>query len=105
MKVPSMQPIVQPEHAPYQGVEAGVRINDHDLALSYVLDKFPSLLPSFDGLPADAKKGVMLTQSEMQFNHGWFVQSEAPPGMMLSKFKKVLQAGSNRADIDLYFLH
>jgi len=105
MKVPTMQPIVQPEHAPYHGVEAGVRINDHDLALSYVMDQFPHLLPSFDGLPPDAKRGVLLTQREMQFNHGWFVQAEAPPGGMLSQFKRVLTAGANQPDIDLYFLH
>lgn len=105
MKLPMLQPIVQPEHAPYNGYEAGVRIHDHDLALSYVLECFPNLLPSYAGLPGNEKRGVLFTQGKMQFNHGWFVQAEAPPGGMLSKFKAVLEAGAEQADIDLYFLH
>lgn len=105
MKVPTLQPIVQPEHAPYNGFEAGVRIHDHDVALGYILECFPALLPSFDGLPPDMKQAVLFTQTKLQFNHGWFVQAEAPPGGMLTKFKEVLESGANQKDIDLYFVH
>lgn len=105
MKLPYLQPVVLPEHAPYHGFEAGVRIHDHDLALSYVLEHFPELLPSYAGLDLQQRTGVLFTQAKMQFNHGWFVQAEAPPGAMLCKFKRVLESGAAGQDIDLYFLH
>eukprot|EP00929_Paragymnodinium_shiwhaense_P006962 TRINITY_DN110917_c0_g1_i1.p1 TRINITY_DN110917_c0_g1~~TRINITY_DN110917_c0_g1_i1.p1 ORF type:complete len:1359 (-),score=274.04 TRINITY_DN110917_c0_g1_i1:169-4245(-) len=105
MKLQILQPIVQPDHAPYNGYEAGVRILDHDLALGYVLEYYPNLLPSYAGLSDEQKRSVLFTQGKMQFNHGWFVQAEAPPGGMLSKFKSVLEKGARQADIDLYFLH
>jgi hypothetical protein len=41
----------------------------------------------------------------MSFNHGWFVQAEAPPGAMLSKFKSVLMGGATSKDVGFYFLH
>jgi len=105
MKVEDLLPVVQPEHAPYLGYEAGVVIRDHDIALSYVLEHFPNLLPSFAGLPPDGKKAVLFTQGKMNFNHGWFVQAEAPPGAMLQTLKSVLMAGATAADLGLYFLH
>jgi len=105
MKVPALLPVVQPEHAPYCGYEAGVRIRDHDVALSYVLEHFPELMPSYQGLPASEQRSVLFTQGKMQFNHGWFVQAEAPPGAMLSGFKAALSAGADAQDIGLYFLH
>mmetsp|Transcript_31167 Transcript_31167/g.85394 ORF Transcript_31167/g.85394 Transcript_31167/m.85394 type:complete len:1301 (-) Transcript_31167:128-4030(-) len=105
MKLPALQPVVQPTHAPYNGYEAGVRINDHDVALHYVLDHYPDLLPSYKVLDEKQKCGVLFTQGKMQFNHGWFVQAEAPPGGMLSKFKALLEAGADEADVNLYFLH
>ncbi len=40
----------------------------------------------------------------MHFNHGWFVQAEAPPGLMLAKFKHALRNAS-AADLAFYFLH
>jgi len=39
MKVEALLPRVQAEHAPYLGYEAGVQINDHDIALSYILEQ------------------------------------------------------------------
>ena len=106
MKVEAILPTVQAEHAPYLGYSAGDVIRDHDIALSYVLVHYPELLPSFAGLPPGAQKAILFTQSKLQFNHGWFVQAEAPPGAMLSTFKRVL--GSNEAssdDVAIYFLH
>eukprot|EP00930_Biecheleria_cincta_P047471 TRINITY_DN32918_c0_g1_i1.p1 TRINITY_DN32918_c0_g1~~TRINITY_DN32918_c0_g1_i1.p1 ORF type:complete len:1125 (+),score=179.91 TRINITY_DN32918_c0_g1_i1:341-3376(+) len=105
MKLAKFRPIVQMDHAPYCGYDAGVRIHDHDVALSYVLEHFPDLLPSFAGLDTLQQRAVLFTQGQMQFNHGWFVQGEAPPGGMLCKFKTVLQSGAEERDIDLYFLH
>eukprot|EP00429_Kryptoperidinium_foliaceum_P013459 CAMPEP_0176042820 /NCGR_PEP_ID=MMETSP0120_2-20121206/21248_1 /TAXON_ID=160619 /ORGANISM="Kryptoperidinium foliaceum, Strain CCMP 1326" /LENGTH=1104 /DNA_ID=CAMNT_0017376229 /DNA_START=55 /DNA_END=3367 /DNA_ORIENTATION=- len=105
MKVEALLPIVQKEHAPYLGYEAGVVIRDHDCALSYLMEHFPSLLPSFAGLPPEVQKAVLFTQGKMNFNHGWFVQAEAPPGAMLCTLKSVLMAGATAADLGLYFLH
>jgi len=105
MKVEALNPTVQPQHAPYNGYAAGAIIHDHDVALAYVLDHYPKLLPSFAGLPERAKKSVLFTQGKMQFNHGWFVQAEAPPGAMLSTFKSCLSTGAASDDIGLYFLH
>jgi len=105
MKVKKLTPIVQKAHAPYCGYDAGVRILDHDVALSYVLEHFPELLPSFAGLGKEEQRSVLFTQAKMHFNHGWFVQAEAPPGGMLSRFKEVMNSGAQERDIDLYFLH
>ena len=106
MKPAHLQPAVRADHAPYAGFAAGEEIRDHDLALAYVLDRFPALLPSYAGLPPDARRAVLFTQGKMHFNHGWFVQAEAPPGAMLSTFKRVLTEGcAQPADVALYFLH
>jgi len=105
MKVEALLPTVQPEHAPYCGYDAGVRILDHDVALGYIMEYFPSLLPSYRGLSSEGQKAVLFTQGKMQFNHGWFVQAEAPPGAMLSGFKAALRAGAAPRDMALYFLH
>ena len=65
---------MQPEHAGYLGHAAGATIRDHDEALSYVLEHFPELLPSFAGLPEPSRRSILFTQAKMGFNHGWFVQ-------------------------------
>jgi len=105
MKIPAISPVVQPEHAPYYGYAAGDNIRDHDVALSYVLEHFPELMPSYAWLPPSQKRAILFTQSQMHFNHGWFVQAEAPPGAMLSGFKAALRSGAAAEDIGLYFLH
>ena len=73
--------------------QAGDVINDHDIALAYVLDHFPDLLPSFAMLPPEQQKSVRFTQSKMGFNHGWLVQAEAPPSALFAQFKKIVSAG------------
>jgi hypothetical protein len=107
MKMEDLLPTVRQEHCgedgKYKGYKPGDIIGDHDIALSYVLEFYPELLPSYAGLPEDERKVVLFTQSKMQFNHGWFVQAEAPPSM-LSTFKQVL-LGSRKEDIFFYFLH
>jgi len=109
MKVQALLPSVQPEHAPYHGYKAGDTISDHDHALSYLMDHYPALLPSFAGLSEAEKLSVAFTQCQLQFNQGWFVQAEAPPGAIFTKFKEVLvrdnKSKLQSRDIALYFVH
>ncbi|CAE8626721.1 unnamed protein product, partial [Polarella glacialis] len=76
MKMDSILPTVQPEHAPYHGYAAGNVIGDHDIALSYLMDHYPELLPSFIDLDPVERRSVQFTQCNLCFNHGWFVQAE-----------------------------
>lgn len=105
MKITELLPTVQQEHAPYRGYGANVVINDHDTALCYIMEYFPSLLPSYEGLPLAGQKAALFTQGALNFNFGWFVQAEAPPGLTLSGFKAAIQKGALAEDIGLYFLH
>lgn len=105
MKNEDILPTVQPEHAPFLGYSAGEVIHDHDIALGYILEHYPDLLPSFSGLPAAQRKSIAFTQGKMQFNHGWFVQAEAPPGPLLSRFKAAVSAGASELDVGFYFFH
>jgi len=104
MKVTPLIPSVTEEHAPYNGFSAGDAIHDHDLALAYVLEYYPHLIPSFAMLPEALRDVVLFTQTKMSFNHGWFVQAEATPGAMLSSLKQVL-SGASGADLSFYFFH
>merc|ERR1719277_2404279 len=90
MKMNFLLPEVQEEHAPYHGYCAGDTIGDHDHALSYIMDFYPEALPSFCGLDDANKRSVQFTQCDLSFNHGWFVQGEAPPGAMFTKFRETL---------------
>jgi len=85
MKITPVLPKVQKEHAPYRGYKEDETIGDRDHALTYVMDLFPSLLPSFRDLSPDDKESVEFMHSNIGFNHGWFVQAEAPPGAVFSK--------------------
>ena len=49
-------------------------INDHDMALFYVLEHYGEHLPSFAALPPEQQRAVAFTQAKMGFNHGWLVQ-------------------------------
>lgn len=90
----------------FRGYKPGETINDHDVALAFVLEYLPSALPSFDGLPADQKASVKFTQSKMEYNMGWLVQAEAPPGALFRKFRGVIHAGHASAlDVAFYFVH
>eukprot|EP00440_Ansanella_granifera_P034610 gb/GFBE01037548.1/.p1 GENE.gb/GFBE01037548.1/~~gb/GFBE01037548.1/.p1 ORF type:complete len:900 (+),score=162.41 gb/GFBE01037548.1/:1-2700(+) len=104
MKHPECRPHVQREHSPYMGYSAGEVIGDHDVALAYVLEYFPHLIPSYACLPPASQAAVRLTQCKFNFNHGWFVQAEAPPGAMLTTFKGIL-ASAKSGDVAFYFFH
>ncbi|CAK0879953.1 unnamed protein product [Prorocentrum cordatum] len=106
MKNPCLSMTVHKRHAPYQGVAEGCQIHDHDLALMYVMEHFPGLLPSFHGLGPGQRAAVFFSQGKMGFNNGWLVQGEAPPGALFSKFKEVITlGGASEPDICFYFAH
>merc|ERR1719382_56160 len=58
MKMNMILPEVQKRHAPYHGYQAGDTIGDHDHALSYVMEHFPAMLPSFKDLDATERLSV-----------------------------------------------
>eukprot|EP00971_Amphidinium_carterae_P180987 3590632-Amphidinium_carterae.1 len=75
---------------------------DHDMALAYILDRHPELLPSFRMLTPTQQAVVRLTQSEMGFNAGWLVQAEGPkpfsfatPALLGSSWTSFLGCGSH----------
>jgi hypothetical protein len=107
MKVDALLPTVQQKHAPYAGFAAGDRINDHDLALGYILDYYPEVLPSYMQLSPPLRRSIKFTQVKLAFNHGWMVQAEAAPGPLLTSFKKALRtsSGIQVSDVSLYFVH
>jgi len=106
MKNTDILPAVQLEHAPFEGHAVGETINDHDLALAYVLEHFPAILPSYRDLAPGQRAPILFTQGKMGFNNGWLVQGEAPPGALFQKFKRaIVQGGASQADICFYFAH
>ena len=108
MKVEALLPRVDAAVAPggYNGFKVGDTINDHDVALGYVLTYHGNALPSFASLPPAQQKSVRFTQSKMSFNHGWLVQAEAPPKALFGTFKSVIAAGgAAAADVAFYFVH
>eukprot|EP00930_Biecheleria_cincta_P037717 TRINITY_DN25918_c0_g1_i1.p1 TRINITY_DN25918_c0_g1~~TRINITY_DN25918_c0_g1_i1.p1 ORF type:complete len:572 (-),score=110.77 TRINITY_DN25918_c0_g1_i1:94-1809(-) len=107
MKIERLLPTVASGTAPYLGFPAGAKINDHDMALSYVLEHHPNLVPSYDSLASDdGKAAIMFSQGKLNFNHGWFVQAEGTPGAMLHGFKAMvtMESAPDR-DVAFYFLH
>ena len=104
LKMKWLCPRVVEAHGPYKGYAAGAVIHDHDIALAYVMEFYPELLPSYSILPPHMQELVLFTQSKMQFNHGWFVQAEAPPGIMLRPLKSCL-ATAQPGHLPFYFFH
>jgi len=106
MKVEVLLPTVLPEHAPFCGFAAGDMINDHDIALGYVLQHDAESLPCFANLPEELKRPIRFTQAKLGFNHGWLVQAEAPPGALFGSFKALLETeAAAEADVAFYFVH
>lgn len=106
MKVVAIVPRVHEKFAPYRGYKAGERIYDHDIALGYVLDHHSHALPSYAGLPKKQQDSIRFTQCKMEYNMGWLVQAEAPPGALFTKFKEyVLCGGAESRDVAFYFCH
>lgn len=85
---------------------AGEKIADHDVALSYVLVHHPELLPSYKGLPIVQQESVRFAHCKMEYNMGWLVQAEAPPGAMFQKLREVTISGQAKdTDVAFYFVH
>jgi len=109
MKMTLILPECQPEHEPYHGYSGGDTIGDHDHALSYVMQHYPDIFPSFRDLDPDERRSVLFTQCNLCFNHGWFVQAEAPPGAIFTKFREALirdhKSQIGQRDVALYFVH
>jgi len=109
MKMNLILPECQKEHEPFHGYMAGDTIGDHDHALSYIMEHYPSILPSFRDLDEKEKRSVKFTQCNLCFNHGWFVQAEAPPGAIFTKFREALirdhKNQIDSQDVALYFVH
>lgn len=109
MKIHVLLPVVHKQHSPYNGYLAGELVQDHDAALSYVMEHYGRLLPSFNDLDEDARRLLVFTQCDLCFNHGWFVQAEGPPGAILTKFKAALAGQGFRtlkqSDVAFYFVH
>jgi len=103
-KVKSLQPKV--EGGAFMGYRSGEVISDHDAALSFVLSCHPEALPSFAGLSQKQRGAIKLAHCKLEYNMGWFVQAEAPPGAVLKTFKRVVSSGRvPSCDIAFYFVH
>ncbi|CAK0798680.1 unnamed protein product [Prorocentrum cordatum] len=97
---------VSKKHGGFRGYKVGEVINDHDAALAYVLEHNPSILPSFAALPKEQQESIKFTQSKMEYNMGWLVQAEAPPGALFRKFRRVVTSGqASPRDLAFYFTH
>jgi len=106
MKTVQLLPTVSKKHGGFRGYKVGEVINDHDAALAYVLEHNPSILPSFAALPKEQQESIKFTQSKMEYNMGWLVQAEAPPGALFRKFKRVIASGqASPQDLAFYFTH
>lgn len=104
MKSPRLLPVVT--KSAFRGYQVGETIHDHDIALAYVLERQPKLLPSYAGLPKEHQASVLFSQSKMEYNMGWLVQGEAPPGALLRKLREVVGKGeASPKDVAFYFVH
>jgi len=107
MKNTLLLPEVQARHAPFLGqYPEGDIITDHDQALAYILEHYPTLLPSYHFLTPGQRAPVLFTQAKMNFNNGWLVQGEAPPGAVFREFKAAITQGrAQESDVSFYFVH
>lgn len=93
----------------FNGYKKGEQIGDHDIALSYVLEHFQKALPSFAGLSKSQQDSIRFTHCKMDYNMGWLVQAEAPPGILFGALRKAIRGGMTRKtqaqDVAFYFVH
>eukprot|EP00439_Symbiodinium_sp_Y106_P080680 s33_g19.t1 len=109
MKLDLLRPIATED---FRGYEAGDPISDHDVALSYVLERYPKALPSFAGLSHEQQSSIKFAHCKLEYNMGWLVQAEAPPGALFSSFREVVLSGEAKGSQDglvlihaFYFCH
>lgn len=107
VRPPDLRLVLQPEHAPFYGYQAGEVLNDVAAATCYLMTHFVDLVPSFAALPQDLQQAARTAARKMDFNaatHVGFCQAELPPGLALTNFKAGLKDAAEE-DIGLYFLH
>lgn len=106
MKLDILRPSVL--MAEFCGYKPGDVIGDHDIALSYVLERCPEALPSFAGLLPELQESIRFTHCKLDYNMGWLVQAEAHPGALFRAFRRVIlerpQEKSGN-DVAFYFVH
>jgi hypothetical protein len=106
MKMTPLLPVVPKSVKEFCGYKSGDTIHDHDVALTYVLTHHPQLLPSYHGLPAQQQESIRFSHCKMEYNMGWLVQAEAPPGALFKTFRQVATAGQVKdLDVSFYFIH
>jgi hypothetical protein len=106
MKLDVLLPTVSMGITEFCGYKSGETISDHDVALSYVLEHCPNVLPSFAGLSKAQQDSIKFTHCKLDYNMGWLVQAEAPPGALFKSFRKVVISGhASASDIAFYFVH
>jgi len=107
MKIVALTPIVDAKHCTeWSGYKVGETVIDHDAGLAYLLEFLPHCLPSYHGLPPTQQESVKFTQCKMEYNMGWLVQGEAPPGALFRKFKDMIMTGqASASDVAFYFTH
>ncbi|CAE7366822.1 unnamed protein product [Symbiodinium natans] len=111
MKVSLLLPVVAKADAPYRGYGESEVVADHDMAIFYLIERYPQLLPSLSSLKPDLQSSVRMVLSGLAFNNGWFVQAEAPPGAVLRGIKAAITSQNksdrqlSKRDLSLYFVH
>jgi len=106
MKSTVLLPRVEREFGDFAGYAVGEVISDHDLALSYILQNHPTLLPSFSGLSRQQQESVKFTHGKLDYNLGGLVLAEAPPGALFSALRSaVIARNATKRDIAFYFVH
>ncbi|CAJ1430276.1 unnamed protein product [Effrenium voratum] len=106
MKLDILRPSVLAEE--FCGYKPGDVIGDHDLALSYVLERCPEALPSFAGLLPELQESIRFTHCKLDYNMGWLVQGEAHPGALFRAFRKVIlshEKARSQLDVAFYFVY
>merc|ERR1711959_315714 len=70
------------------------------------MESHPWLMQSYSGMDEKSQETVKFTQAKMEYNQGWLVQGEAPPGALFKTFRNlVVQGGVSSADVAFYFVH
>lgn len=106
MKLQALLPTVAEAHGDFLGYKPGETIMDHDAALSYILEHHPDVLPSFHGLAEAQRESIRFAHCKLEYNMGWLVQAEAPPGHLFGAFRRVVISGkASTSDIAFYFVH
>lgn len=106
MKLNPLLPTVESHVDDFFGYLSGEMVGDHDLALSYILTHHPFLLPSFAGLSPEQQSSILFAVCKMDYNMGWLVQAEAPPGALFRTMRGLCQNGQGAIEnVALYLLH